>query len=49
LHLRPDKFFAAEVELGYRFKRSTWGCRLATEGSRVWLEQAFGEWNYEKV
>lgn len=48
-HLRPDKLEPAEMELGYRLKRSVWGRGLATEGSRSLIKKAFGEWKYAKV
>ena len=48
-HLRPDKLTPAEMELGYRLKRSAWGQGLATEGSRARVENAFGLWDYPKV
>jgi RimJ/RimL family protein N-acetyltransferase len=32
-----------EVELGYRLRRSAWGRRYATEGSRALVEKAFAE------
>jgi len=48
-HLRPNKTWPGEMELGYRLKRNVWGRGLATEGSRALLEEAFNAWNYEKV
>src|SRR5215831_8888834 len=32
LHLRPDRFVPAELELGYRFARRYWNQGFATEG-----------------
>ena len=37
------------MELGYRLKRSVWGCGLATEGARALVQKAFDEWRYAKV
>jgi RimJ/RimL family protein N-acetyltransferase len=48
-HLRPDKISPAEMELGYRLRRSAWGRGLASEGSRALIKKAFGEWGHEKV
>ena len=48
-HLRPSTLPSAEMELGYRLKRSFWGHGLATEGSRALLKKAFTEWGHEKV
>jgi RimJ/RimL family protein N-acetyltransferase len=48
-HLRADKVQPEEMELGYRLKRSAWGCGLATEGSRALLQAAFQEWHHDKV
>jgi RimJ/RimL family protein N-acetyltransferase len=38
-----------EVELGYRLGRSHWGCGLATEIARAWLEHAIGPLGLERV
>ena len=48
-HLRPDKFSPAEMELGYRLRRSAWGRGLATEGARALVQKALREWNYPKL
>ena len=48
-HLRPDKFSAEEMELGYRLQRPAWGHGLATEGSKALLDKALNKWGYEKV
>src|SRR5206468_5976407 len=48
-HLRPDKIDPDEMELGYRLKRNVWGRGLATEGTRVLVENALGPWGYRKV
>jgi RimJ/RimL family protein N-acetyltransferase len=48
-HLRPDKITPHEMELGYRLKRHVWGKGLATEGSRALVDNAFREWNYDKL
>jgi len=48
-HLRPNPKSEAEMELGYRLKRSAWGRGLATEGARALLQKAFRVWGYETV
>jgi RimJ/RimL family protein N-acetyltransferase len=48
-HLREDKIEPAEMELGFRLKRKTWGRGLATEGARALLEKGFTDWAYEKI
>jgi RimJ/RimL family protein N-acetyltransferase len=48
-HPRPDKISEGETEPGYRFQWNVRGCGLATEGSKVLLDQAFNEWGYQKV
>lgn len=44
-HLRPaiGATSTAEVELGYRLRRSAWGKGFATEGSRALIRKAFTE------
>jgi len=39
----------AEVELGYRLKRSAWGKGYATEGSKALLEKGFSELGAKRV
>jgi RimJ/RimL family protein N-acetyltransferase len=48
-HLRPDRFVADEQELGYRFKKSTWGRGYATEGSLALLRDGFAVSSFPKV
>jgi len=49
-HLRPeDPERAAEVELGYRLRRSAWGKGYATEGSRALIAKGFAELGVERV
>jgi len=48
-HLREDKLEPEEMELGYRLKRTAWGRRLATEGSRALLQKGFTGWQHEKI
>jgi RimJ/RimL family protein N-acetyltransferase len=43
----PEEF--AEVELGYRLKRSAWGKGYATEGSKGLLEKGFSELGATRV
>jgi RimJ/RimL family protein N-acetyltransferase len=38
-----------EVELGWVLARRVWGRGYATEGSRAWLDAAFGELGLEEV
>jgi RimJ/RimL family protein N-acetyltransferase len=40
-HLRPDRFDAGELELGYRLARVAWNRGLATEGARAVIEHGF--------
>jgi RimJ/RimL family protein N-acetyltransferase len=40
-HLRPDRFDAGELELGYRLRRAAWRQGLATEGSLGVLAHGF--------
>lgn len=48
--LRPlDGGDGAEVELGYRLRRSAWGRGLATEGCRALIDKAFGELGVRRV
>jgi RimJ/RimL family protein N-acetyltransferase len=48
-HLRADRIEPAEMEIGYRLRRSAWGHGLATEGSRALVVRAFEAWGYSKV
>jgi len=48
-HLRADKLEPAEMELGYRLKRSAWGIGLGTEGARALLHKGFGDWLLPKI
>jgi RimJ/RimL family protein N-acetyltransferase len=48
-HLRPDRFVAEEQELGYRFKKSTWGRGYATEGSLALLRDGFAMSSFPKI
>ncbi len=48
-HLRADKLEPAEMELGYRLKRSCWRAGLASEGARALLAKGFGEWQMDKI
>ena len=49
-HLRPaDGHLADEPELGYRLRRSSWGCGYATEGSRALIDLAFEEFGATRV
>lgn len=48
-HLKPGRLDPYEQELGYRLFRAHWGRGLATEGSRVLLRAAFGDWGLEAV
>jgi RimJ/RimL family protein N-acetyltransferase len=48
-HLRPDEDREDEPELGYRFKRATWGQGYATEGSRALIDKAFSELGASRV
>lgn len=48
-HFRPDKETPSEIDIGYRLKRSHWGCGYATEGARALVAQAFGAWGEERV
>jgi RimJ/RimL family protein N-acetyltransferase len=49
-HLRPYHEAApAEVELGYRLRRSAWGQGYATEGSGALIEKGFAELGAERV
>jgi RimJ/RimL family protein N-acetyltransferase len=41
LELRPDDGRPAQVELGYRLRKSAWGSGYATEGARALVEYAF--------
>src|SRR5215207_8361194 len=43
----PEEF--AEVELGYRLKRTAWGKGYATEGSKALLEKGFSELGVGRV
>jgi RimJ/RimL family protein N-acetyltransferase len=38
-----------EPELGYRLRRTAWGCGFATEGSRALIARAFGELGADRV
>jgi RimJ/RimL family protein N-acetyltransferase len=49
VHLRRDTFEPAWAELGYRFKRVTWGKGLATRVSRTLVARAFDELGFETV
>jgi RimJ/RimL family protein N-acetyltransferase len=40
-HLRPDRFDAGELELGYRLRRSAWGQGYAAEGGRALVTHGF--------
>lgn len=47
---RPlDEHSWAEVELGYRLRKNTWGRGYATEGSRALLDKGFTELGVERV
>ena len=48
-HLRADKLEPAEMELGYRLKRSVWRKGLATEGAIALVEKGFSEWGSWKI
>jgi RimJ/RimL family protein N-acetyltransferase len=54
IHFRPNLENPAapnieEIELGYRFKKSTWGKGYATEGARELICKGFTEWNVKRV
>lgn len=48
-HLRPDRFVATEQELGYRFRRDSWGKGFATEGSMALLADGFQISKFQKI
>jgi ribosomal-protein-alanine N-acetyltransferase len=48
-HFRPDKETLSEIDIGYRLKRSCWGCGYATEGARALVAQGFGAWGEDRV
>ncbi|HYD31024.1 MAG TPA: GNAT family N-acetyltransferase [Azospirillaceae bacterium] len=47
-HLRPTDQ-PGELELGYRLIRAAWGRGLGTEGARLLVGKAFGEWGAVRV
>jgi RimJ/RimL family protein N-acetyltransferase len=48
-HLRPDRFDAGELELGYRLQRSVWGQGYATEGGRALVTYGFERAGASKI
>jgi RimJ/RimL family protein N-acetyltransferase len=49
-HFRsPPDHAPADVELGYRLRRSAWGKGYATEGSRALIDKGFQELGVERV
>lgn len=48
-HLRPLEGEPGSLDLGYRLRRERWGRGLATEGSALLLERAFGELGAQRV
>jgi RimJ/RimL family protein N-acetyltransferase len=48
-HLRDDRIEPEYVELGYRLRRSAWGCGYATEGGRALLHHGFGTLGLERI
>jgi RimJ/RimL family protein N-acetyltransferase len=49
-HFRPEHSDRpADVELGYRLRRSAWGKGYATEGSRALVEKGFAELGVKRV
>jgi RimJ/RimL family protein N-acetyltransferase len=48
-HLRPDRFDAGELELGYRMKRPVWGQGYATEGGRALVTHGFERAGASKI
>jgi RimJ/RimL family protein N-acetyltransferase len=48
-HFRPYRAAPAEIELGYRLRRSEWGKHYATEGSRGLIRKGFTEFGIEVV
>ena len=49
-HFRPaGPELPDEVELGYRLRRTAWGKRYATEGSRALVEKGFGDLGVRRV
>ena len=49
-HFRPEsEDKPAEVELGYRLRRSAWGKGYATEGSRALIDKGFLDLGVERV
>ena len=49
-HFRPAPGTSpAQVELGYRLRKSAWGKGLATEGSRALIRKGFTEFGVQRV
>ncbi len=48
-HFRPDRVFPAEMEVGYRLKRTAWGRGIATEGSIALIQKGFTEQGVKSV
>jgi RimJ/RimL family protein N-acetyltransferase len=48
-HLRPDRFAPEEQELGYRFRRDSWGQGYATEGAQSLLADGFNVSKFAKI
>lgn len=48
-HLKPLEGEPGSLDLGYRLRRERWGRGLATEGSALLLERAFGELGAQRV
>lgn len=49
IHLLPAKENKITAEIGWRLKRSAWGCGYAMEAATAILTYAFGELNIKKV
>lgn len=46
---RPRGKDATDVEIGYRFRRATWGAGYATEGARALIDEGFTKYGVKRV